>query len=274
MNECTENEDGNLREARIVCPLFPEYFEALCSQSSNGVNPAPCRKRQRCHQVDYSGADNVPKLRPMNEEIDMDEVQPGIEKELDAIRTIASVLQPLDAETQRRVLDYVARRFKINLSERSQHLAGTPAREGPSVGYSTSPPGAVEPKLPVMDIRAFREQKQPKTDIQMAAVVAYYLAELAPQEERKVGITAEDLRVYFKQANHPLPKEPKFALWNGKAAGYFNSDGQGNYALNAVGHNLVAHNLPRSDSGNRSAPRTKQKVKPKTGRAAGKKKGK
>jgi hypothetical protein len=109
----------------------------------------------------------------------------------------------------------------------------------------------VPPKTRSMDIRSFRAEKNPTTDVQMAAVVAYYLAELAPLDQRKTAITPKDITEYFKQAGHPLPKAPKIPLWNARAAGYFNSDGHGNYTLNPVGHNLVAHNLPTADSEDR-----------------------
>jgi ABC-type tungstate transport system substrate-binding protein len=82
----------------------------------------------------------------------------------------------------------------------------------------------------------------------MAAVVAYYLSELASPDKRKKRINAIDVETYFKIADFPLP-EIRFTLPNAKAAGYFNAVGDGEYELNAVGHNLVVHNLPRTRPG-------------------------
>lgn len=118
----------------------------------------------------------------------------------------------------------------------------------------------------------------------MAAIVAYYLAELAPKEERKTEITAADLEKYFKQAGFRLPKEARFTLVNSKSAGYLDAGSKsGGYKLNPVGYNLVTHGLPSSKPANRpSTPRRKKlkrgEIEKKgltTGKdnAAGKKKG-
>jgi len=87
----------------------------------------------------------------------------------------------------------------------------------------------------------------------MAALVAYYLAELAGENERTPDVTAEDVLKYFKQAGFPLPKARAMLLPNAKNAGYFDSLGDGKYRLNPVGYNLVAHNLPRSGTDSRVA---------------------
>ena len=79
----------------------------------------------------------------------------------------------------------------------------------------------------------------------MAAIVAYYLAELAPSNQRKTEIAKADITKYFKQAAYKLPTRPEQTLPNAKAAGYFDGVGRGKYRLNPVGHNLVVHNLPR-----------------------------
>lgn len=83
----------------------------------------------------------------------------------------------------------------------------------------------------------------------MACVVAYYLKELAPQTEQKNTVIAKDLEKYFKQAKFILPKTIQQILPDAKQSGYFESaTGKGEYSLNAVGYNLVAHNLPKNKS--------------------------
>jgi hypothetical protein len=106
----------------------------------------------------------------------------------------------------------------------------------------------------------------------MAAVVAYYLQELAPPEERKQEVGAQDMVEYFKQASFPLPKATQQVLHNAKAAGYFRGVGAGRFALNPVGYNLVAHNLPRAEKSHiRPRPQTKKTA---TQKQTGKRKGK
>ena len=70
----------------------------------------------------------------------------------------------------------------------------------------------------------------------MAALVAYYLSELAPEGERKDAINASDLQQYFKQAGFKLPKAILQALPNAAAAGYLDAEGNGLYRLNPVGY--------------------------------------
>jgi hypothetical protein len=98
----------------------------------------------------------------------------------------------------------------------------------------------------MIDIRKLKEQKDPKTAIEMACVVGYYLEAMALPADRKQDITSNDREKYFKQAGFPLPKRKEQVLVDAKAAGYFDSAGRGKYRLNPVGHNLVVHTLPRS----------------------------
>ena len=103
----------------------------------------------------------------------------------------------------------------------------------------------------------------------MAALVAHYLAELAPLEDRKDTIDTSDVTNYSKQAGYPLPQRPKQTLPNARAAGYFDLAGSGKYRLNPVGHNLVVHGLPRAGS---SVTRRRPKQPPRASAKAATKK--
>ena len=89
----------------------------------------------------------------------------------------------------------------------------------------------------------------------MAALVAYYLANVAPKTDRKDRITAKDIETYFKIAEFPLPGKTQFTLPNAKAAGYLDAVGNGEYKLNAVGYNLVVHSMPRGADGKTTSRR-------------------
>jgi len=78
----------------------------------------------------------------------------------------------------------------------------------------------------------------------MAALVAYFLSDLAPESKKKSTVTTKDMETYFKIAGYRLPKALQQLLGNAKNAGYFDPVGTGEYKLNAVGYNLVVHNLP------------------------------
>jgi hypothetical protein len=118
----------------------------------------------------------------------------------------------------------------------------------------------------VTDVRSFAQQKAPTSAVERTVLVAYYLSELAPVAERRNYIEKEDLLKYFKQAGFPLPKRPEQTLVDAKRAGYLDSAGEGKYRLNAVGHNLIALNLPRPGAEQkrikRSRPRKRAKHSP------------
>lgn len=96
-----------------------------------------------------------------------------------------------------------------------------------------------------IDIRTLRTQKQPANALQMACVVAYYLQEHAPREERTKELTTADLERLFKQSGFRLPARMQQVLVNAKTAGYFESVDRGKYKLTRVGYNLVTHSLPK-----------------------------
>ena len=97
-----------------------------------------------------------------------------------------------------------------------------------------------------VDIRTLRNQKQPASAQQMACVVAYYLQEYAPREERTKEVSTADLERLFKQAGFKLPSRMQQVLVDAKTAGYFESVDRGKYRLTRVGYNLVTHSLPKA----------------------------
>lgn len=186
--------------------------------------------------------------------------------EIQAIEQVIAALEPLDQEARARVLDYTFKRLGI---AEAPFQVDSPSALPPS--QSPAPEPIVSPPGPRQDIRALRDEKQPKSANEMAAVVAYYLADLAPAEERKKEIGTADIEKYFKQAGHPLPGVVEKTLRNAAAAGYFDSAARGLYSLNPVGHNLVAHGLPRAGANSQGGARKRKpaaasKSKRKSGR--------
>jgi len=165
-----------------------------------------------------------------------------IDQEIEAIRTISSVLQSLDDLGKQRVIDYVVKRFGIMAGQAMQSV------QPPSILKSAQDLLAETSLSEITHIRHLKELKKPKTAIEMAALVAYYLSDLAPQNERKSTVTTKDMETYFKIASYRLPTALQQLLGNAKNAGYFDLVGAGEYKLNAVGYNLVVHNLPRGES--------------------------
>jgi hypothetical protein len=178
--------------------------------------------------------------------------QSNVDAEIRAIQAVIDALEPLDVEARSRVLDYTLKRLGM-------HDLSTPV-VAPSAGKTNilavdAPPQSV---VSTTDIRSLRGEKQPKSAIEMAAVVAYYLSELAPGSERKDAVGSADIEKYFKQAQYRLPQRIDMALHNATAAGYFDRTGRGEYRLNPVGFNLVTHGLPRAAGQTTSRPQTRK----------------
>lgn len=183
----------------------------------------------------------------------------------EAVRAIAEALMPLEKAARQRVLSSALALIGMR-SPDATPAASTmlPAPTGPHADLQQVAPPLAASLIPAtpgkVDIKTLREQKRPTSDIEMTVLVAYYLSEVAPPEYRKNVVTPDDLLTFFKQAKHPLPKQPRQTLRNAKNAGYLESAGTGEYRLNPVGHNLIAHTLPRETSGSPRPRRSRQKA--------------
>jgi hypothetical protein len=187
------------------------------------------------------------------EELGMSEPNAEIRAEIQALETVLSALAPLDEVTRRRVLDYVQERFGSSVAEKL--VAQPPVGGRPEGRVEEEPVGLAV----ITDIRNLKEQKQPKSAVEMAVLVAYYLSEVATTDERKATIGTADITKYFKQGDYPLPSQPRVILHRAKNAGYLDPSSRAKYKLNPVGHNLVAHGLPRSEAKQASTTRPTRK---------------
>jgi hypothetical protein len=180
-----------------------------------------------------------------------------------AIDEINRALEPLDESTRLTAIRAVCDHLKINLSP-SISQSASPSPPGPPTPAIQGAPSSVA--VATVDIRTLKEQKQPSSANEMAALVAYYLAEVAPEGERTQEVTKEHMAKYFKQAGYPLPRVIRQLLPNAKSAGYFDSAGEGKFRLNPVGYNLVAHNLPRSGAATQPATAKRRPRRPRQAR--------
>ena len=166
----------------------------------------------------------------------------GEDSELAAIQAVLGALKPLDAEARQRVVSYVFRRLAISVGTD----AALPIRLLFPAPPTSQQPGVAAP----VDIRTLKEQKKPRSAVEMAVLVAYYLAEAAPPSERKAEITSADVSTYFKQAGFPLSKRAIKTLFDARNSGYLDGGSErGAYKLNPVGYNLATHVLPVGKKG-------------------------
>jgi hypothetical protein len=160
--------------------------------------------------------------------------------ELNAIETIIHVLEKLDITARNRVLNYISNRLSI-----SQYNLLLEGRS--NIPYQKeNNHNIIEKSLRgTIDIRTFAGEKKPTTMQERIALLAYYLSELAPENERKSEITSSDITKYFKQANFKYPTRNRQAFLDAKNAGYLDPGSKrGSFKINPVGYNLIAYGLP------------------------------
>jgi hypothetical protein len=182
--------------------------------------------------------------------------------ELDAIRGVVALLEPLNDEARDRVVDYVFRRLGIVPRPAGEDavervVAPIAAASLPTPPLPTHDRQPAEPSSlgGVSDIRTLRDRKQPRNAVEMATLVGYYLAHAAPKDERADSFGSKELEKYCIQAGYPVPSTPRLVLFNGKKAGYLDAKSHGKYKINAVGFNLIEHSLPAA-SGQSRPPAT------------------
>jgi hypothetical protein len=183
--------------------------------------------------------------------------QPDPSDEFSAAKKIVEALKGLERPQQERAIRFASEALGLQLAK-SPSVAPSPtlsvaAGSQPSAGthFTTSETNRQ------VDIRQFAASKNPKSDQQFAAVVAYYYQFEAPPDERTDVINAEILGNAARLTNRRRPS--RHALNNAKRAGYLDSTGHGNFRLNTVGENLVAITLPggEASSGARAVARPK-----------------
>ena len=171
------------------------------------------------------------------------------ESDFDAAKAVADQLKGMVKERQQRILRWVTESLGLDLgigAAAERRGGGT----GAVVGGGTSAHGEAhrlhrEQRSP--DIKSFVDSKRPKSDVQFAAVVAYFYRFEATAEIRKDFIDAQALQEAARLTGRRRPPKPLATLNNTKNLGYLDSSERGQFRINSVGENLVAMTLPGSE---------------------------
>jgi hypothetical protein len=177
--------------------------------------------------------------------------------DLQAVREITAALEGFGPHDQERIIRWS--RERLNLGAPKEE-SGPPSTEMPH-GHATTPSRVESPdaKRPT-DIQTFVKAKNPRTDSQFAATVAYYYRFEAPENLRKQAITKDDLQEACRQALRERFKNPISTLFNAFKGGVLDKGPEkGTFTINSVGENLVAMTLPEAD-----APKAAHAVRRKT----------
>lgn len=179
--------------------------------------------------------------------------------DLQAVRAVIDAVKPFPPEDQQRIFRWAAEKLKLR-SEPS------PGGETPEQTKEGGTGGAARERA--LDIRSFVHAKSPKSDVQFAAAVAYYLKFEAPAAERKDFLSEKDLREAFRKAKRHQPRNVYQTLHNAKNLGYLDAGAEkGTFAINSVGENLVAIVLPGGEAESAQNGRRKPNRRSKKARA-------
>lgn len=149
--------------------------------------------------------------------------------DLEAVRAIVTALENFQRPDQQRILRWAQEKLGISVATSS----GPPAVSNPTA------PGA-QPGSGV-DIRSFIDRKQPSSDNQLTAAIAYYYRFEAPEPARKETITSDDLKEAARAIGQGGRfKKPAQTLINAHQQGLLDRANGGGYTLSNVGENLVA----------------------------------
>jgi hypothetical protein len=160
--------------------------------------------------------------------------------DFEVAKSIFEKLKDVSRERQERVLRWVAEGLGVSIPAA---LPSGQASHVPSSLTHPQPSAQVVPQ-PARDINSFVEAKNPRSDQQFAATVAYYYRFEAPPAERKESINAKLVQEAARLVGRKRLTNPKATLNNAKNSGYLDNKERGEFGINTVGENLVVMTLP------------------------------
>lgn len=172
--------------------------------------------------------------------------------DFEATKILVETLAPFESSDQQRIIRWACEKLGINAPNALVSAYAIPAvqqadqlLQAPVV--SSSPSGQV-------DIKSFVNSKNPTSDMQFAAVIAYYFAFEAPDAQRKSHIGSADLQDSCRLLGRERLKDPGQTLRNTCFNGLLDkAEEKGTFKINTVGENLVAVTLP--GDGEKTTPR-------------------
>jgi hypothetical protein len=160
--------------------------------------------------------------------------------DLQAVRTLVTTLSGFDATEQERIIRWAREKLGLAANIEQPSTASHDKHAGAEKQLERFDKQVTESK----DIKTFIVEKNPTSDNQFAATVAYYYRFEAPPAERKEAITKEDLQEACRKAGRERLKNPGQNLVNAHGVGLLDKAEPGAYKINTVGENLVAMTLP------------------------------
>jgi hypothetical protein len=180
--------------------------------------------------------------------------------DLEAVRAVVEAVQGFKEDEQQRIFRWAAEKLGLKSPFGvSAPPVGAAAAAPGAQAAAPPPPAPSAPAANGQDIRSFVASKNPRSDVQFAATVAYYYQFAAPQAERKQSINGDDLQNATRMVGRDRLKKPIWTLQNARNLGLLDkAEDPGAFSINTVGENLVAMTLPGDGNG---PPRAKRASK-------------
>ncbi|MDD4902644.1 MAG: hypothetical protein PHE24_05935 [Patescibacteria group bacterium] len=189
--------------------------------------------------------------------------------DLDAVKKLVEALEQFNNEERTRIIRWACERLGMNNISNVKEIVSP--LNVPKATNQTQPEQSTSDRKQI-DIKSFVSGKNPTSDAQFVAVVAYYFKFEAPDDQRKEFIISDDLNEAARLADWARFVKPANTLNNVyNQSGYLNKVEHGKYKLNAVGENLVAMVLPGNGDGKVVKKKKRNSIVKKSNKKKGKK---
>lgn len=169
----------------------------------------------------------------------------------DAIRDLILLLEPLDDRARERIWAAVATYFKLGAPDALGSRTTTPEVR-PAI--EKRPLFSEDRSLSVKEVLL---QKQPHTDVERIACLAYYLTHYRDMPH----FTTADLNQLNVEAAQPRLSNPSFTVSNAVKMGYLTTAAKGTRQLSAAGEQFVLA-LPDRDAARKAMERFRPRRRP------------
>lgn len=170
---------------------------------------------------------------------------PRARSEFEVAQEIKALLEAVPVEKREMVLRWAREAVGLPIQTvlgHAQQLSTQELKKAPVEGS-----GSVGLAPRQTTLRDFVAEKQPKSDVQFAVVVAYYYRFELPPAAQRPAISGEDLQEATRLAGRARFKKPLVPLNNAVGLGYLDrGEERGQFRINSVGENLVAMTLSSS----------------------------
>ncbi|MCR9232184.1 MAG: hypothetical protein NXI29_14330 [bacterium] len=196
--------------------------------------------------------------------------------DLEAVRTLVGTLEPFEPKTQVRIIRWACEKLGVNFpaSHSSDIVNQGGGQKLNKVDGQLTPPAAHGHRG--LDIKSFIAEKDPSSNNEFAACVAYYYRFEAPAGAEKEAINGDDLLDACRLAGRNRLSSPNQTLINAHTSGLVDkAEERGKYIISTVGENLVAMTLPSDGTAKRAmSAGGKKRAKAKAAKKTSKKKAK